>query len=293
MASTATKRIWYSNYLCGKAGPYPKEFILIGDRPVAHPTVEAWAAFHQALASTGYDAQSVGTYNCRKITGGSGYSLHAYAIAVDIDPFSLGNPFYGRSSPKGWKFSWDETEFTREQVDAVLGIRTLTGKKVFMWGGFWTSIKDYMHWEIDVPPKDLEAGIDWSTVPEGEELVLKDGSSGREVAEWQKMMRLGFNQNNGTWDPYEEPEGTVGVSLFDGQKFSPGEDGVFGDTATGNTKNVQAILNMAPTGIVTKALWDAVMLRVYGVPVSDPGMSQEDADKRYVRRGVQETATFK
>ncbi len=49
MASTATKRIWYAQYACEKSGDFPEVYILIRDREVADPTVEAWMAFHQAL----------------------------------------------------------------------------------------------------------------------------------------------------------------------------------------------------------------------------------------------------
>ncbi len=171
MASSATKRIWYSQYACEKSGDFPEAYILIGDREVADPTLEAWAAFHQALTVAGYDAVRVGTYNCRPITGGSKLSLHAYGIAVDIDPFALGNPYYGRSHPKGWRFSWAETKFTEGQVIAVESIRTNDGKKAFLWGGRWNTVKDYMHWEIDVPPSSLATGINWNTVPGGAQLA--------------------------------------------------------------------------------------------------------------------------
>lgn len=168
MASTATKRIWYANYACEKSGPFPTVYILgFGNRKVCPVTVNAWDAFNAALVATGYDAQSVGTYNCRVITGGTKLSLHAYGIAIDIDPFALGNGYYSGLSV----FSWSKTEFTSEQVKAVEAIRTKNGKKVFRWGGWWTSSRDYMHWEVDVAPADLATGIDWTTVPGGEPLA--------------------------------------------------------------------------------------------------------------------------
>ena len=45
-----------------------------------------------------------------------------------------------------------------------MAIKTKRAKGVFDWGGLWTSIKDTMHFQIDVTPSDLEAGVDWSTV---------------------------------------------------------------------------------------------------------------------------------
>lgn len=183
MASSATKRIWWARYACKKSGDFSHVTILgKANREVAFPTVEAWAAFDQALTLADYNAVSVGTYNCRPITGGRKLSLHAYGIACDLDPYSLGNPYYGRSNPKGWKFSWSETKFTEAQVMAIESIRTNNGKKVFLWGGRWNTIKDYMHWEIDVAPSTLTTGINWKTVPGGAQLA------GLQVIDLQKTL---------------------------------------------------------------------------------------------------------
>ena len=167
MASTGTKRIWYAAYACEKSGDFPEAHILIGRREVQPDSVPFWQAFSQVLELNGYSAQSVGTYNCRPITGGTNLSLHAYGIAVDIDPYKLGNGYYS-----GWSsFSWSRTEFTPTQVKVVEAIRTNNGKKAFRWGGWWTYSRDYMHWEIDVSPTDLRTGVNWNTVQGGETLA--------------------------------------------------------------------------------------------------------------------------
>lgn len=168
MASTATRRLWYANYACEKYGDFP-EIILRGKRSEVCPaTVEAWLALDLVLTVTGYIAVSVGTQNCRPITGGRELSLHAYGIAVDFDPFGYGNPYYAKGTWKGARFSWNETKFTPSQIDAVEKIRTVGNKQVWRWGGRWLLSKDYMHFEIDVPPKDLDekqgGGINWHTV---------------------------------------------------------------------------------------------------------------------------------
>lgn len=290
MASTATKRIWYASYECMKSGPFPTVVILGDSERVCPPTVEAWQVFDQVLRLSGFTASSIGYYNCRRISGSTKMSLHAFGLAGDFDPFALGNGFY-----KGWsKFSWSRTTFTPAQVAHLEKIRTNNGKKVFRWGGWWTTSRDYMHWEIDCSPSDLKTGIDYSTVLGGKQggaFMLQDGAKGRDVAEWQKMMAMSpFNQDNGNWDPYEEPEGTVAKSLFDGAKFKAGEDGSFGGTATQNTKNVQKALGAGQTGVVTQSLWDAVIRRVYK---TGGGITMTQARKEFVRRGVQETTTFK
>lgn len=163
MAGTVTKRIWFKPWLCQALGKFPIVNLLGRNVPVNPTCIEAFKAMDMALRATGFVVrQSVGTYNCRPITGGIGYSLHAYGIAVDIDP--LYNPYIGT-----FKFDWAKTSFTKAQIDAVLNIRTNNGAKVFMWGGYWSSIKDYMHFEIDVAPKDLATGINWNTVAVAEE----------------------------------------------------------------------------------------------------------------------------
>lgn len=294
MATTGTKRIWYAQYACEKSGDFPEVTILGREREVCPLTVEAWQAFNQVLTLTGYDAQSVGTYNCRPITGGSKLSLHAYGIAVDIDPFALGNPYYGF-----WKsFSWNDTEFTPEQIAAVEAIRTTAGKKVFLWGGRWISIKDYMHFEIDVSPSDLEKGIDWSTVKGGQlvggEPMLKKGDKGRAVAEAQHAMTnlWGYQmQPDGKdWPPFEQPEGTVAKSIYTGKEFGPGEDGSFGDHMEAMVSRFQRNVDLPRTGILDSLTMGMLMEGIY--QIGGGGLTQTDADKRYVRRGINVTSRF-
>ncbi len=241
MASSATKRIWYAKYACQKSGPFPWIEILGKDkRKVTPVAIEAFTAFDQALARTEYDARVVGTYNCRAITGGRKLSLHAYGIAVDLDPYSFGNPYYGRSHPKGWKFSWSETKFTPNQVQSVEAIRTNSGKKVWLWGGRWNTIKDYMHWELDVPPKDLETGINWKTVPGGGTLAFLS-------EEAQKFFEATFQDMKAELDPKTSKEwGTVLIEDYRDRKANP-----------------------------------------------NGGLTEEELDERYVRRGIQQTLTFK
>lgn len=129
----------------------------------------AYAALDACLRKWGYrpDANT-GAYNCREITGGSGYSLHAYpdmapftfwngrrigamALAVDINPTR--NP-YGRRLV---------TDMPRGMVDDILAIRTTNGKQVWGWGGYYRGNKDAMHYEIVCSPADLATGIGTST----------------------------------------------------------------------------------------------------------------------------------
>lgn len=107
-------------------------------------------------------------YNCRKITGGSGYSLHAYAedstfhfwtgvrvaMAVAVDVNSRANPYGPRLV----------TNMPRPMVEAILAIRTNSGAQVWGWGGNYRNNKDAMHFELVCSPAELRTGIDWRTV---------------------------------------------------------------------------------------------------------------------------------
>jgi hypothetical protein len=99
-------------------------------------------------------AQDTGAYNCRQITAGSGHSLHAFGIAIDINWNT--NPFR--------KDNVLVTDMPRVMVDNILRIRTRSGKQVWGWGGNYRTVKDAMHFEIVCAPADLETGIDWDTV---------------------------------------------------------------------------------------------------------------------------------
>lgn len=109
--------------------------------------VEATRALNDVLARWGYKTRraDTGAYNCRKITDGKGYSLHAYGIAVDINWNT--NP-YGTT----------KTDMPRGMVDEIEAIRTTAGLPVWEWGGDWRT-PDTMHYEIAASPAELAAGI--------------------------------------------------------------------------------------------------------------------------------------
>ena len=85
-------------------------------------------------------------FNCRRITGGSQWSEHAYGRAVDINPVQ--NPYVTRSGdvspPSGARFV--------ERDPAAPGLITADGPAVaafaaigWAWGGTWSSARDYQH----------------------------------------------------------------------------------------------------------------------------------------------------
>ena len=125
-----------------------------------HPeAVEAFEALATVLRYHNYafgDKQRGGTLNCRPLTGGTGTSTHAHGMAFDINP--LANA-YGAAP--------GTTELDRrpEIIADVLAIRTVGGKRVFVWGGNWQPTRDPMHFQPTACTRaELERGIDQSTV---------------------------------------------------------------------------------------------------------------------------------
>ncbi|MCA9368343.1 M15 family metallopeptidase, partial [Candidatus Kaiserbacteria bacterium] len=81
-----------------------------------------------------YPVTSIGSYNCRAVTGGSGYSMHAYGYAIDINP---GPNRYVKPKPAGGC----PTNMTSQNPPFY----TLFTSQGFGWGGNWSSLCDAMH----------------------------------------------------------------------------------------------------------------------------------------------------
>lgn len=136
-----------------------------------HGAQEAWDAHQTVMAAFGYKLRKgdTGSRSCRPITGGTGYSLHAYFIAAVIHLWNLGlliaaavaADFNWQTNPYGPRLV---TDMPREMVDAICAIRTNSGAQVFRWGGYYTGHKDAMHYELVCSVHDLATGIDTRTI---------------------------------------------------------------------------------------------------------------------------------
>jgi hypothetical protein len=142
------------------------------------------------LAYHGYTIRTEDTdsYNCREITGGTGKSLHSYGIALDINWKT--NPYLDHEGQRPPRFSnkptqeqraldvkhgLADTDMTSTMIADALAIKTVQGLTVFEWGGNWQTVKDAMHFEIDLSPVELTA-IDWPTVRGGD--LAPDNTAG-------------------------------------------------------------------------------------------------------------------
>lgn len=147
MSSTQDMREAWADWKCQEG---PGEFVdveLFGKSVggVAAPAAEAFRALEHALSSAGYEPEQAWAYSCRKIGESEKYSLHAYGIAIDIDPnenpYSAGDPYSGK--------------LKAEHVDAVREIKNAAGTSVWRWGGDFANTPDRMHFQLAVGPDDL------------------------------------------------------------------------------------------------------------------------------------------
>lgn len=96
-------------------------------------------------------ANNTSCFNWRKVSGSSTVSKHAIGMAIDINP--LYNPYYKLSNGKetiqpatGKPYLDREAEFPYKIIKGDICHRLFTTNG-FKWGGSWTSLKDYQHFE--------------------------------------------------------------------------------------------------------------------------------------------------
>ncbi len=102
-------------------------------------------------------ADNTSAFNCRPITGGGAFSVHSWGKAVDVNPVEnpyvkgalvlpeSGRPFVDRSSSRPGVIV---------DGDVVVEAFAAIG---FVWGGDWTRLKDYQHFEVDDPDRTAAA----------------------------------------------------------------------------------------------------------------------------------------
>jgi hypothetical protein len=108
---------------------------LFGFSPTVHNSIAGKlesinADWQSRGGSSFYRVYSVGAYNCRQVTGGSRYSVHAYGLAVDVNPR---DNKYVKTSVRPCPSNMPGS-FVR-----------LFKSRGFGWGGDWRSVCDAMH----------------------------------------------------------------------------------------------------------------------------------------------------
>lgn len=213
---------------------------------VAPATAEAWQALARVMTHHDYRIRTADTdsYNCRAITGGSGPSLHSFGIALDVNWKT--NPFLSTPDGREVRFSRRrsqdaraedvmkgeaDTDMTAAMIRDVRAIATVEGHPVFTWGGDWNSIKDAMHFQIDLTPDEMEAGLDWSTVagevvvPETHPLFPRRGHVGPVVEYLQRRLARLSPEHPGPADGHFGPKTAASVAAFQASRTPAVDEG--------------------------------------------------------------------
>ncbi len=232
---------------------------------VATETTDAWRALDQVMQRHRYEPRSndTGGYNCRAITGGTDYSLHAYGIAVDVNWST--NPYR--------KDGRLVTDMKPEMIADIKAIKSLGGASVFRWGGDYSGAKDAMHFEVVASPAELATGIDWASVnaprprkdQPGSFAVLQGGDSGPTIGKLR--------------------------SLLIAAGFDPGPDSdVYNDAAVAAVLAYQASRKLDIDGVVGAQTWTALLTGQPEVALGDSPVKtatrNEPATMPTVRLGV-------
>jgi len=99
-----------------------------------------------ASDSRSIDHDNTSAFNCRNVTGGSGWSEHAYGRAIDIDPIE--NPYVypgGRVTHAASRPYVDRSRHRRGMAyPGDVLVRAFTAVR-WGWGGDWPPPTDYQH----------------------------------------------------------------------------------------------------------------------------------------------------
>ncbi len=203
MTTTRQMRTWWSDYRCVKDDIKPISILGLNAGTCATPMYDGFKAIEMALVANRYKDPKVIWIPRECPTGiagkpcqhdGTNCSIHNYRVALDIDPFKLGNPHFYSRYGDGWDFS--NCKITSAQVAAIEGIKNTHGEQMNRWLG-WL-IGDTMHFEGQVPPDRCE--VDWKTVPgnpppEGDDemfLPVQKNDKGEDVRYLQDMLNLTY-----------------------------------------------------------------------------------------------------
>lgn len=181
-----------------------------------------------------------GMYVCRPITGGSNYSLHAYAIAVDVN--WQANPYFPYPAPYA-----GHCDMPIAMVNEIVGLRTRSGAPVWGWGGYYRSIKDYMHYEIVCAPADLASGIVGTSLapaPLTDEQKALLFLSAKAHAKGLPVLGKGMARH---------PHRNAVRKLQ--QLLGMTRTGIYGSGTRSKVKKFQAYLGLPATGVVNEETW--------------------------------------
>jgi len=237
-STSAMRREWAP--ACGPASSRVRiDLYGAGSISVRRECADAFRALSACLQAHGYQTRrnDTGAYNCRAITGGTGYSLHAYGIAADIN---------WQTNPYGKPL---RTDMPPAMIADIKKIRTRNGVQVFRWGGDYTGNKDAMHFEVVCTKADLATGLAGTTAPAPrpfrtfakdatDQAIYAKGGQAKQVTDLQKL--LGIHD-----DGIYGPKSVAAVVAFKTKAAWTTADGKKNDrTSTVDARFIDALRNL-------------------------------------------------
>jgi hypothetical protein len=92
------------------------------------------------------EADNTSAFNCRPVSGGSGWSQHAYGRAIDVNPIE--NPYVSASGATDHRASRPYLDRARHRPGMAWAGGALVAAfsaQGWGWGGSWSGAKDYQH----------------------------------------------------------------------------------------------------------------------------------------------------
>jgi hypothetical protein len=92
------------------------------------------------------EADNTSAFNCRPVAGTSRWSLHAYGLAIDVNPIE--NPYVSASGTSAHRASRPYLDRSQRRPGMAYEGGALVAAFDAIgwgWGGRWTGVKDYQH----------------------------------------------------------------------------------------------------------------------------------------------------
>jgi hypothetical protein len=95
------------------------------------------------------EADNTSAFNCRRATGQSRWSQHAYGLAVDVNPIE--NPYVanGRTTHPASRRYLDRSRHRRGMAYAGGALVRAFDRIGWGWGGNWSNPTDYQHFSAN------------------------------------------------------------------------------------------------------------------------------------------------
>jgi hypothetical protein len=94
-------------------------------------------------------ADNTSAFNCRRVSGSSSWSMHAYGLAIDVNPVE--NPYVrgGRVQPPAGRAYLNRSRGRPGMaVEGGVLVEAFTARG-WKWGGRWTGSRDYQHFSTN------------------------------------------------------------------------------------------------------------------------------------------------